>query len=57
MGLAESDWVFDVSSIDSDDMLYEDFIKSARRVTKYLKEVEKCDFIIALTHMRTVTNE
>ena len=31
---------------------YEDFIECSHRLVKILKEEFKCDFIVALTHMR-----
>ena len=52
MGLAEPEWLGLLVYEDAD-MLYEDFVKSAKKYCKLFKE-EKCDLIIALTHMRTV---
>ena len=54
MGLAEGDWVHEVPTLDLNEIAYEDFIKCAKRLNLILREVEKCDFVIALTHMRNV---
>jgi len=54
MGLAEDAWVFEAPALQTDEIMYEDFIKCAKRVTKILREEEKCDIVIALTHLRSV---
>ncbi len=43
-----------MNSIEEEDIIFEDFVKCSQRLVKFLKEEEKCDFVIALTHMRTV---
>lgn len=52
VGLAEEDWLH-LINFEEDNIVFEDFILCAKRLTKLLKEEEKCDLIIALTHMRT----
>ena len=52
MGLVEWEWMQTLSTIDEHDIQYEDFIVAARRLAKVLREKEKCDVVIALTHMR-----
>ena len=53
MGLAEEEWIHFITEIPASIMGYVDFIETAKRLCKYFKEVENCDVIIALTHMRT----
>jgi 5'-nucleotidase len=52
MGLAEIDWVTTLNCIDLDEVEYEDFITVGNRLAKILRDVHKCDFVIALTHLR-----
>jgi len=52
--LAESEWVYEASSLELDEIHYEDFVKCAKRLNKYLRETKNCDIVIALTHMRNV---
>lgn len=52
IGLAEVEWLDAVVSIEEDDYIFEDFVKSGRKWLKKLREEEKCDLVIALTHMR-----
>ncbi len=51
MGLIEYDWVLTQSAIKPTEYIYEDFIDVAKKKVIYFKN-EKCDMIIALTHMR-----
>jgi len=52
IGLAEREWVYETPSLELDEIIYEDFVKCARRLTTQLKETDKCDLVIALTHLR-----
>lgn len=52
MGLAELEWL-GLLLYPDEIMIYEDFVVSAKKHCEIFKEA-KCDFIIALTHMRTV---
>lgn len=52
MGLAEAEWL-ELVLYPNEIMIYEDFVLSAKKICNIFKEA-KCDFIIALTHMRTV---
>ncbi|CAI2365170.1 unnamed protein product [Moneuplotes crassus] len=51
IGLAESEWLDSIVSMEEDDYVYEDFIKSANKWCPKLRE-QGCELIIALTHMR-----
>lgn len=51
IGLAEQEWLDTIVSLEDDDYIYEDFIKSARKWCKKLRE-QDCELVIALTHMR-----
>jgi 5'-nucleotidase len=53
IGLAESEWIETLESLTLDDLDYEDFVTCAERWGKHLRVEEKCDIVIALTHMRT----
>jgi len=54
MGLAEEEWINDASNLEGDDFEYEDFVDCAKRLDKELRENQKCDIVIALTHFRNV---
>ena len=51
MGLIEYDWVATQPSMKPSEFVFEEFIKKGRDLVKFFKS-EKCDIIIALTHMR-----
>ena len=53
IGLVEEDWLATLSTIDNEDVTYLDFVAEGRKLAKYLKEKEKVDCVIALTHMRS----
>ena len=57
MGLVEYDWMATLATIDECDVDFEPFIACARRLSKFLREDEKCDCVIALTHMRVPNDE
>jgi 5'-nucleotidase len=56
MGLIEYDWVITQNTIKPTDFEYEDFIKKGKELTSTLK-AQGCNFIIALTHMRTYNDK
>ena len=56
IGLAEFEWITQFNFTITEEIIYEDFVECARRLVKELKEEDKCDYVIALTHMR-VPNE
>ncbi len=43
--------------VEWDCITYEDFIECSRRYNKFLREEQKCDMVIALTHMRQPNDE
>lgn len=51
IGLAEEEWLDSVITLEEDDYIYEDFIKSGKKWCQKLRE-EGCEIVIALTHMR-----
>mmetsp|Transcript_12246 Transcript_12246/g.22156 ORF Transcript_12246/g.22156 Transcript_12246/m.22156 type:complete len:559 (+) Transcript_12246:50-1726(+) len=51
MGLAESEWISTLASIEPEELEYEDFVDCARRLEPQLR-ADGADFVIALTHMR-----
>ncbi len=53
MGLIELDWILTQNKINLNDYIYVDYIQKAKELTSFLKFSEKCDIVIALTHMRT----
>lgn len=52
MGLIEMGWIATLNCIDLDEVKFEDFVTCGNRLAKELREVYKCDYVIALTHMR-----
>lgn len=53
MGLVEKEWLSTLGTIcDPEEQQYLDFVSEGAKHAKYLKEEEKVDFVIALTHMR-----
>lgn len=46
-------WLATLGCFDPEDVSYEDFVEAGDLAAAILKEVEECDFVIALTHMRT----
>ena len=52
IGLVEEECLSAVSSRDRNDLIYSDYLARAAELVAYLKEEEKADFVIALTHMR-----
>ena len=52
ISIAEQDWITTLSCFDVDDILFEDIVLSTEKWSKYLREEQGCNFIIALTHMR-----
>lgn len=52
VGLVEDLWLATLGSFDPEDIVYEDFVTSGERAAKKLKTEDKCDFVVALTHMR-----
>jgi hypothetical protein len=57
MGLIEYEWILTQNKIKKEDYIYVDFIVKARELSYFLKVSEKCDMVIALTHMRTHNEE
>lgn len=53
MGLAEIEWLESIDTFDSSHITYEPFVDCAKWLTKYFREVEKVDYVIALTHIWT----
>lgn len=52
IGLVEEEWLATLATIEQKDVIYKDFVEEGKRLVKMLKEKEKVDYIIALTHMR-----
>lgn len=53
MGLIEFDWILTQNKIKLGEYVYVDYIEKAKELTIFLRNSEKCDLVIALTHMRT----
>jgi 5'-nucleotidase len=51
IGLVEKEWLATLSTIDEDDVVYENFVKCARRLAYGLRR-QGVHFVVALTHMR-----
>ncbi|KAA0159485.1 hypothetical protein FNF28_05842 [Cafeteria roenbergensis] len=52
IGLIEDSWLETLSHVDPEDLVYEDFITSARWWSAKLRSEHACDVVVALTHMR-----
>ena len=56
IGLVEQEWLMTIPSIDVDeDVVYVDFVSKGRELCEKLKD--RCDMIIALTHMRSPNDQ
>lgn len=53
VGLVEEEWLATLATIDQEDVTYLDFVSEGRKLARQLREKEKVDYVIALTHMRT----
>lgn len=53
MGLIPEQWIDSLACVPYDQVEYRDFVEVANETSRYLREVEECDVVIALTHMRT----
>lgn len=54
IGLIEEEWLSTLSTLDSSDVIYEDFVEKGQQLAKWLKSEPNCvDYVIALTHCRT----
>lgn len=51
MGLIELDWLVSQSTVKPEYYVYKDFIECGKKLVEFFQK-EKCDLIIALTHMR-----
>ncbi|KAB7499198.1 Trifunctional nucleotide phosphoesterase protein YfkN [Armadillidium nasatum] len=52
IGLVEEEWLCTLATINMDEVTYTDFVDRGRELASQLKN-EGCDYVIALTHMRT----
>lgn len=53
IGLIEEEWLSTLSTLDSSDVIYQDFVERGRELARWLKSQLKVDYVIALTHFRT----
>ena len=54
IGLIEEEWLSTLSTLDSSDVIYHDFVEKGRELARWLKgEPHNVDYVIALTHFRT----
>jgi 5'-nucleotidase len=52
MGLIEYNWLTTINTLKKENYHYIDFVLKAKEMVKFFHD-NGCDFIIALTHMRT----
>lgn len=52
IGLAEYGWMASLNTIDIDEVIFEDYVDCADRLSIMLRKEYGCNVIIALTHMR-----
>lgn len=53
IGLIEEEWLSTLSTLDSSDVIYQDFVERGQELARWLKSQHKVDYVIALTHFRT----
>lgn len=53
IGLIEEEWLSTLSTLDSSDVIYQDFVERGRELATWLKSELNVDYVIALTHFRT----
>lgn len=54
IGLIEEEWLSTLSTLDSSDVIYQDFVERGQELARLLKsEPHNVDYVIALTHFRT----
>jgi len=52
LGLVEKEWLDTLATINPEEVEYTDYVEAARNLTTELKQ-KGCEYVIALTHMRT----
>uniref|UniRef100_A0A1B6K7N1 5'-Nucleotidase C-terminal domain-containing protein n=2 Tax=Homalodisca liturata TaxID=320908 RepID=A0A1B6K7N1_9HEMI len=52
VGLVEQEWLDTLATINPDEVTFLDFVEAGKKLGAQLKQ-EGCDYVIALTHMRT----
>ncbi|KAK9892293.1 hypothetical protein WA026_019098 [Henosepilachna vigintioctopunctata] len=52
VGLVEKEWLDTLATVNPEETTFLDFCEAGQKLSKQLKE-EGCDYVIALTHMRT----
>lgn len=54
VGLIEEEWLSTLSTLDSSDVIYHDYVERGQELAAWLKgEPHRVDYVIALTHCRT----
>lgn len=54
IGLIEEEWLSTLSTLDSSDVIYQDFVTRGQELARWLKsDPHQVDYVIALTHFRT----
>lgn len=53
IGLIEEEWLSTLSTLDSSDVIYQDFVERGQELARWLKSSLNVDYVIALTHFRT----
>ena len=51
MGLIEQEWLATLATIEPDEVIYSDFVETARTLCAELR-AQGCDLVIAVTHSR-----
>ena len=57
IGLAEYGWMATLNTIDVDEIIFEDYVDCADRLSAMLRNELGCNMIIAMTHMRVPNDE
>lgn len=51
-GLMEFEWLCTLCPLVTEELEYREFVECAQKMSHLLREVHKCDLVVALTHMR-----
>lgn len=49
IGLVEQEWIATLGTVDADEIAFRDFVEVGRELGRELREVDRCEFVIALT--------
>ena len=57
MGVAEYGWMASLNCVDTEEIIFEDYLHCCNRLSDMFRNDYMCDLVIALTHMRVPNDE